>query len=148
MQPTVISFTSLACAKAARHLELRLIVDVRRYSMKPPPHRRPPGPPDLEASITYLTTEAGGRKLPIASGYRPNHDFGLKGELNDAQHEYPDVEWVQPGQTVRSLLWLLVPERQPGRFYPGLSFAVREGPRVVGHGKVLSVLNKALEQGA
>jgi elongation factor Tu len=112
--------------------------------VSPSPYRRPPRPPDLEARVTFLAPESGGRTTPIASGYRPNHNFGLPGELNDAQHEYPDCEWVQPGQTVKALLWLLAPERQTGRLYPGFSFTVQEGGRIVGNASVVAVLNNAL----
>ena len=94
--------------------------------------------------MTFLPTDSGGRKAPVASGYRPNHDFGLPGELNDAQHEYPGVEWVSPGQTVRALLWLLAAERQNGRFYPGFTFTIQEGPRVVGNATIVAVSNEAL----
>lgn len=115
--------------------------------VSPPPYRRPHGPPDIEARVTFLPADHGGRTGPVASGYRPNHDFGLPGEINDAQHEYPGVDWVQPGQTVHALLWLLMPERQKGRLYPGFTFTVQEGPRVVGSGTIVTVVNQTLSSG-
>ena len=81
---------------------------------------------------------------PMFSGYRPNHDFGLD-HLNDAQHEYPDGHRIEPGGTERALLWLLAPEIQEGRLYQGMEFKVQEGGRVVGHGRVLRVLNDRLQ---
>lgn len=114
--------------------------------MDPPPFQRPRRPADLEARITYVATSAGGRQRPVCSGYRPNHDFGLPGELNDAVHEYPDVPWVQPGQSARALLWLLAPERQRGRLHSGFRFTVQEGLRVVGHGEVVRLIDAALER--
>lgn len=116
--------------------------------MNKPEYRRPPRPADLEATITFLTTEEGGRRGPAASGYRPNHDFGLPQELNDAQHEYLDRDWVHPGESVQALLWLLAPERQVGRLHPGFEFTVQEGARIIGHGRVVAVLNRELERGA
>jgi len=107
-------------------------------------YQRPTRPADLEAQISFLGTQEGGRRRPVKSGYRPNHDFGLPGELNDAQHEYPQ-EWVLPGTTTPALLWLLLPERQAGRLLPGFRFTVQEGGRVVGHGEITRVLNRALE---
>lgn len=59
---------------------------------------------DTRLSSTRLPTERGGRLRRVTSGYRPNHDFGVAGQLNDAQHEYLDQEWVQPGEEVRELL--------------------------------------------
>ena len=118
-----------------------------KTSLETPSFRRPGHPPDLEARITYLATEQGGRRLPIFSGYRPNHDFGLPEELNDGMHEYPDRSSVLPGEDARALLWLLVPERNIGRLYVGMKFTVQEGSRIVGHGEVLAIFNPILQQG-
>lgn len=105
---------------------------------------RPSKSPDLKAEITFLTTGNGGRSNPVCSGYRPNHDFGIEGMLNDAHHEYAEVEWVHPGDTARAELWLLAPEYQAGRLFPGFKFTVQEGPRVVAHGVVTEVVNASL----
>jgi len=108
---------------------------------------RPSKPPDLKADITFLRTAAGGRSRPVCSGYRPTHDFGLGEILNDAHHEYTGADTVQPGDSVQAELWLLVPEYQLGRLYPGFEFTVQEGSRVVGHGVVVEVVNPALRHG-
>jgi hypothetical protein len=71
------------------------------------------------------------------------HDFGLTGELHIALHEYPESGWAPPGVETKALLWLLAPDLQKGRFYPGLEFTVVEGG-VVGHGHVIAVLNREL----
>lgn len=64
--------------------------------------------PDVEAEVTFLSTEEGGRKTPIVSGYRPNHlikpDY-----LTSGQHEYLDVNQVFPGQTVCANIWFITP---------------------------------------
>ena len=109
---------------------------------------RPPHPPDIEADISFLSTEAGGKSNSVRSGYRPNHDFGLNGMLNDAHHEYIGVESVAPGTTARAQLWLLAPEYQVGRLYPGFKFTVQEGPHVVAHGVIVNVVNPALQASA
>jgi elongation factor Tu len=109
---------------------------------------RPPRPPDIEADISFLATEAGGKSKSVRSGYRPNHDFGLGGMLNDAHHEYIGVESVSPGTTVRAQLWLVAPGYQAKRFFPGFKFTVQEGPRIVAHGVIVNVLNPALRAGA
>jgi hypothetical protein len=82
---------------------------------------------------------------PICSGVRPNHDFGLAAGLNDAQHEYPDRDWVHPGETVKAILWLLAPEMQRGRLHPGFQFKVQAGARVIGIGTITTVLSTALQ---
>lgn len=52
----------------------------------------------LEATITFLRTEQGGRKSPVLSGYRGQFDDG--GEDWDAIQTYSGVERVNPGDTV------------------------------------------------
>jgi len=101
-------------------------------------------PPDIEAEISYLPTAKGGRRAPAVSGYRPTHDFGLGGTLNDAAHEYIDCEAVAPGETARANMWFLAPEYQERRLFPGFKFTVQEGSRIVGHGVVAKVINEAL----
>ena len=101
----------------------------------------PKYPPDIEAEITFVPTEQGGRKSLAFSGYRPQ--FYYDGHDWDAMHEYPDLESVSPGQTVRTLLRFLNPEMQVGRLHPGMKFEIREGARVVAHGKVTKILHLA-----
>jgi len=101
----------------------------------------PKYPPDIEAEITFLPTEQGGRKGPAFSGYRPH--FYYDGHNWDALHEYPDVERVLPGQTVRTWLRFLSPDRHVGRIRDGMEFQIREGSRVVGHGRVTKILHLA-----
>lgn len=108
-------------------------------------YSRPSRPPDLEAEISLLPAEQGGRRTPAVSGYRPSHDFNVPGTLNDALHEYIEGS-LRPGDTGRALLWLLAPEAQAGRLHPGFEFTVQEGARIVGKGKVLRVLNATLQQ--
>lgn len=104
-------------------------------------------PPDLVAKIEFLSTEHGGRTHPAKSGYRPNHDFGLVGTLNDAAREYIGQDTAAPGETVLANVWLLIPEHQTGRLYPGFRFTVQEGLRVVGNAVVQEVLNGSLRKG-
>jgi len=104
-------------------------------------------PPDIEAQISFLPTEQGGRRSLALSGYRPNHDFGLDGMLNDAAHEYIGCESAAPGQTVNANMWFLAPQYQEGHLHPGFKFTVQEGSRIVGHGVVTKVINTALQSG-
>jgi elongation factor Tu len=104
----------------------------------------PTYPPDIEAEITFIPTEKGGRKSLAFSGYRPQ--FYYDGEDWDAIQEFPDVVSVSPGQTVRTFLRFLSPAAHVGRVHPGMEFQVREGNRVVGHGRVTRILH--LEESA
>jgi hypothetical protein len=82
----------------------------------------------------------------MLSGYRPNHDFGLPGELNDAQHDYPENGKIAPGEKGIALIRLLSPERQQGRLFAGMEFTVQEGNRVVGRGKIVKILKDELKR--
>ena len=101
---------------------------------------------DIEAKIKFITTAQGGRKSSAISGYRPNHDFGLDGMLNDATHEYIDTKMVAPGQTVMANMWFLAAQYQVGRLHPGFRFTVQEGSRIVGHGVITQVFNAELQR--
>ncbi len=96
-------------------------------------------PIDIEAEITFLTTEAGGRKTPAYSGYRPQ--FYYDGEDWDAVQNYIDVAEVYPGETVKTHLSFTRPEIHFGKLYPGKEFLVREGQKIVGRGKVTKILD-------
>ncbi|GDY18704.1 hypothetical protein LBMAG56_00490 [Verrucomicrobiota bacterium] len=101
-------------------------------------------PPDIEAEITFVSSAQGGRKTPARSGYRSQ--FYYDGHDWDAHHEYPDVEWVYPGQTARVLLRFLSPDAHLNRVHPEMEFQVREGQKVVAHGRVTKILH--LEESA
>ncbi|MEM6783913.1 MAG: elongation factor Tu [Bacteroidota bacterium] len=111
--------------------------------------KRPPRAPDIEAVITAIATEDGGRQQAARSGYRPSHNFGRSdGLLNDAMHEYPDAGSLLPGRTTRVCLWLLAPDLNEGRLYEGMPFTVQEGRRIVGYGVVTRVCTATLEMKA
>ena len=85
-------------------------------------------PPDVEAEISFIPTEQGGRKTPVYSGYRPQFHFGE--EVWDAEHEYPGVERVLPGETVKVLLRFARPEAHLHQVHEGMEFLIQEGARV------------------
>ena len=98
-------------------------------------------PPDIEAEITFVPTEDGGRSMPVFSGYRPQ--FYYDENDWDAEQEYPDAESVFPGQTVRALLRFVSPDSRVDRVHRGMEFQVREGARVVARGRVTKILHIA-----
>lgn len=110
------------------------------------PYRRLDREPDLIAEVHFLEPADGGRHHPVASGYRPNHDFGHPEGLNGGQHEYPSAEWIHPGEVARTLIWLLAPDVQNGRLGPGDSFSVHEGHPAVARGSILEVRNPTLRR--
>ena len=112
--------------------------------------------PVLEAEVTLLSVEEGGRRWPLDLShrdafYRPHlvvGDPGQRRALVDASgvstEEYLGVQFVPaalqlaPGDraTIRMQL-IFYPECTYDRLTPGATFTVREGGSVVGHGRVL-----------
>ena len=95
--------------------------------------------PDVEAEITFLRTEEGGRQGYVSTGYRPQ--FYYEGEDHVAVQEFTDKEKVYPGDTVTAHLHFLHPELLFNRVRVGDSFKILEGKRVVAHGKITRILN-------
>lgn len=95
-------------------------------------------PHDIEVTIQFLPTEAGGKQKSVYSGYRPQ--FFYRQRDWDAVHVYPDVTEVRPGDTVRAYLWLPSPQLHVGHVRPGMPFLLREGNKTVGFGVVDAVL--------
>jgi translation elongation factor EF-Tu-like GTPase len=93
----------------------------------------------IEARISFLTAEEGGRKTPARSGYRPQ--FHYEGQDWVAMQEYIDKEEAYPGDTVTTRLSFLSPEEHRGRLRPGMEFQIREGQRVVANGVVTKILD-------
>ncbi|MEU7859379.1 elongation factor Tu [Nonomuraea sp. NPDC049141] len=83
------------------------------------------------ARIYLLTPEEGGRRRPIASGYRPQ--FYLR--TTDVPGELLLDDSAQPGDTVEVRVEL----GKAVALEPGLGFAIREGGLTVGAGTVLDV---------
>lgn len=97
-------------------------------------------PKDIEAEITFLTTEEGGKKQPVFSGYRPQ--FFVEGQDFVVVHEFFDVvEPVYPGQTAMAYLSFTYPEYLIKVLHVGKEFLIREGQKVVARGKVTKILD-------
>lgn len=83
------------------------------------------------ARIRLLTAEEGGRRGPVAPGYRPQ--FYLR--TTDVPGELALDGPARPGDTVEVRVEL----GRPVAVEPGLGFAIREGGLTVGAGTVLTV---------
>ncbi|HKF22547.1 MAG TPA: elongation factor Tu [Candidatus Angelobacter sp.] len=96
-------------------------------------------PTDVEGEVIFLPTEAGGRKGPAFSGYRPQ--FFYDSQDWDAIQFYPDVQQANPGDTVRTYFAFLSPQMHVGKIVAGKMFLIREGSRVVGYGRITKVID-------
>jgi elongation factor Tu len=90
---------------------------------------------DFEAQVYVLSKDEGGRHTPFLNGYRPQFYFrttDVTGEI-----KLPDgVEMVMPGDNVEMSVQMIAPIAME----EGLRFAIREGGRTVGAGRVTKVL--------
>lgn len=85
------------------------------------------------ARVYLLGSAEGGRRTPIASGYRPQFYIRTGDVVGDVTLP-ADRRLAMPGDTVE----LTVELGRPTPVEPGLGFAIREGGRTVGAGTVLT----------
>ena len=90
---------------------------------------------DFEAQVYVLTKEEGGRHKPFFDGYRPQFYFRTTDVTGSAS--LPEgTEMCMPGDTTQMTVELI----QPIAMDEGLRFAIREGGRTVGAGRVTKIL--------
>jgi len=92
------------------------------------PHTR------FESEVYVLKKEEGGRHTPFMKGYEPQFYFRTTDATGSIQ--LPDgVDLVMPGDTVKAMVRLF----EPIAMEAGQRFAIREGNKTVGAGKVLVI---------
>jgi elongation factor Tu len=90
---------------------------------------------NFEAQVYVLTKDEGGRHKPFFSNYRPQFYFRTTDVTGTIQ--LPDgVEMCMPGDTTPMTVELIAPIAMD----EGLRFAIREGGRTVGAGRVTKIL--------
>jgi translation elongation factor EF-Tu-like GTPase len=103
--------------------------------------------PDVEAEVTFLSAESGGKLNAVKSGYHPMHQV-LEDYITSGHHEYLDKNEVWPGETAVTQIWFITPEAYPGSLWIGRKVRVQEGSRLVGDAKITKIFNKLLERPA
>lgn len=89
---------------------------------------------EFTAEVYILKKEEGGRHTPFTKGYKPQFYFRTTDVTGEV--ELPaDKELVIPGDTVTFSVKLLAPIAME----KGLTFAIREGGKTVGAGRVTSI---------
>jgi len=90
---------------------------------------------NFQAQVYVLTKDEGGRHTPFFSNYRPQFYFrttDITGSIG-----LPDgVEMVMPGDNTEMTVELIAPIAME----EGLRFAIREGGRTVGAGRVTKII--------
>ena len=90
---------------------------------------------NFEGNVYILTKDEGGRHNPFYSNYRPQFYFRTTDVTGVI--ELPEgTEMVMPGDTTEMTVELI----QPIAMEEGLGFAIREGGRTVGSGRVTKIL--------
>ncbi|MDQ0966001.1 hypothetical protein QFZ20_001404 [Flavobacterium sp. W4I14] len=91
---------------------------------------------DFIATLTYRTTEEGGRKTPAKTGYRSQIKFDFDEMQTSGQQLFIDCEWVYPGEKVDAEIKIVSADYFAGRLTEGMEFEFREGSSIMGIGKI------------
>ncbi|MEG0303629.1 elongation factor Tu, partial [Gordonibacter sp.] len=90
---------------------------------------------EFEGQVYILTKEEGGRHTPFFDGYRPQFYFRTT-DVTGIAHLPEGTEMVMPGDNVEIKGELI----HPIAMEDGLRFAIREGGRTVGSGRVTKII--------
>ncbi|MBF1139456.1 MAG: elongation factor Tu [Thermobifida sp.] len=90
---------------------------------------------DFEGQVYILKKEEGGRHTPFFSNYRPQFYFRTT-DVTGVITLPEGTDMVMPGDTTEISVQLI----QPIAMEPGLGFAIREGGRTVGSGRVTKII--------
>jgi elongation factor Tu len=90
---------------------------------------------EFEAQVYILSKDEGGRHTPFFNNYRPQFYFRTT-DVTGVVNLPEGVEMVMPGDNTDMNVVLI----QPIAMEEGLKFAIREGGRTVGAGRVVKIL--------
>ena len=90
---------------------------------------------DFEGNVYVLTKEEGGRHKPFFTNYRPQFYFRTT-DVTGSVSLPEGTEMCMPGDNTEMTVELIAPIAMDD----GLRFAIREGGRTVGAGRVVKVL--------
>ena len=90
---------------------------------------------EFMGQVYILTKEEGGRHTPFFDGYRPQFYFRTT-DVTGIAHLPEGTEMVMPGDNVEVTAQLIAPIAME----ESLRFAIREGGRTVGSGRVIKII--------
>jgi len=90
---------------------------------------------EFEAQVYVLSKDEGGRHTPFFNNYRPQFYFRTT-DVTGTVHLPEGTEMVMPGDNTEMRVELI----QPIAMEEGLRFAIREGGRTVGAGRVTKII--------
>jgi elongation factor Tu len=97
---------------------------------------------NFEGSVYILSKDEGGRHTPFFNNYRPQFYFRTT-DVTGVVTLPAGTEMVMPGDNTEMTVELI----QPIAMEEGLRFAIREGGRTVGAGRVTKIIKKHLPTG-
>jgi elongation factor Tu len=89
---------------------------------------------NFEGNVYILSKDEGGRHTPFYDNYRPQFYFRTT-DVTGVVHLPEGAEMVMPGDNTEMTVELI----QPIAMEEGLKFAIREGGRTVGAGRVTKI---------
>ena len=99
---------------------------------------------DFLATLTYKTTDEGGRKTAARSGYRPQIKFDFEEMQTSGQQTFIERKIVFPGDVIVADIKLVSEEYFEGKLKEGMMFEFREGETIIGTGKIKCIINNKL----
>ena len=93
---------------------------------------------EFEANVYILSKDEGGRHTPFFDNYRPQFYFRTT-DVTGVVHLPEGTEMVMPGDNTEMRVDLI----QPIAMEEGLRFAIREGGRTVGAGRVTKISSRS-----
>lgn len=101
--------------------------------------------PDFTAQISYLSTEEGGLKTPVSSGFRTKIKFEYIAREILGEQLFADDELVYAGDTVTAQIGLLSPELFTNSLTVGTTFDLIINEKTIATGVIKEIVNKELE---
>jgi Elongation factor Tu C-terminal domain len=101
---------------------------------------------DFIATLTYMTTEQGGRKTAAKTGYRSQVKFDFDERQTSGQQTFIDRELVFPGDTVEAAMKILAVDHYANQLTEKMQFEFREGGTVIGTGIIKHIINDKLKK--
>jgi hypothetical protein len=98
----------------------------------------------LRLQLELVPTDRGGRRRPLADGYRASMSFGRRRRgiepiVHDAVLVLEDVTELAPGDRAIARAWVLLPDELPRSLDEGSVFTLLESDRIVGRAEVIAV---------
>jgi hypothetical protein len=101
---------------------------------------------DFLSHLKYFGTSEGGRKTPAFSKYRPQIKFGFDDMQTSGEQTFINKTVVNPGEEVEAAIRMIAVDHFQNRLLEGMAFEFREGPRVIGTGVIVQLLNEKLRK--